>query len=280
MNISLRPIEESIQASRSPADAVAAEIEIPQYSVPAIAAIWAAAALPMAAFAWLVAPALASSLSGQGAAPMLQALVIALTAGLIWQFVLVAVLVVREQRTLAWSTIRQALWLRAPRSPDDGRARWPAVAGADPVDRGLRAVTELIPAIAAPADRDLALFLQSDAGQGFMSGNWLWFAVLLVMFLFNTALGEELLFRGFLLPRMSGAFGRLDWVANGVLFAFYHLHVPWAILGSLVAEMFLVAYPSTALPQRPDRDRRAQRPERGAGAPPPCPRPLLIVTAT
>jgi membrane protease YdiL (CAAX protease family) len=106
------------------------------------------------------------------------------------------------------------------------------------------AVVELIPAIAAPADRDLTLFFQSDLGQGFMSGNWAWFALLLVLFIFNTALGEELLFRGFLLPRMNGAFGRGDWLANGVLFATYHLHVPWAIPEALVAEMFLVSYPS------------------------------------
>jgi uncharacterized protein len=32
-----------------------------------------------------------------------------------------------------------------------------------------------------------------------------------------------------LLPRMNGVFGRRDWVANGVLFAVYHLHVPWVI---------------------------------------------------
>lgn len=34
------------------------------------------------------------------------------------------------------------------------------------------------------------------------------------MFLFNTALGEELLFRGYLLPRMNGAFGRGDLVGE------------------------------------------------------------------
>jgi uncharacterized protein len=28
---------------------------------------------------------------------------------------------------------------------------------------------------------------------------------------------------------MQGAFGRWDWAANGVLFALYHLHVPWVI---------------------------------------------------
>jgi hypothetical protein len=32
-----------------------------------------------------------------------------------------------------------------------------------------------------------------------------------VLWVFNTVLGEEL-FRGFLLPRMNGAFGRGDWL--------------------------------------------------------------------
>ena len=57
-------------------------------------------------------------------------------------------------------------------------------------------------------------------------------------------LGEELLFRGLLLPRMRAVFGRRDWVANGALFAVYHLHVPWAIPSSLVDGIFLYAYPS------------------------------------
>ena len=62
--------------------------------------------------------------------------------------------------------------------------------------------------------------------------------------MFNTVLGEELLFRGLLLPRMQGAFGRLDWVANGVLFALYHLHVPWVIPQTLLVDTFVEAYPS------------------------------------
>ena len=40
---------------------------------------------------------------------------------------------------------------------------------------------------------------------------------------------------------MNGVFGRGDWVANGLLFAGYHLHVPWAIPGTLL-EMFTTAY--------------------------------------
>jgi Type II CAAX prenyl endopeptidase Rce1-like len=84
--------------------------------------------------------------------------------------------------------------------------------------------------------------------------------LLLVMFLFNTTLGEELLFRGYLLPRMNGAFGRGDWVANGILFAGYHLHVPWVIPASLL-DTFILAYPSKRYHSL-DRDRRPHRAKR------------------
>jgi hypothetical protein len=49
--------------------------------------------------------------------------------------------------------------------------------------------------------------------------------------------------RGLLLPRMNGVFGRRDWLANGVLFAVYHLHVTWAIPTTLL-DTFILAYPS------------------------------------
>jgi membrane protease YdiL (CAAX protease family) len=68
------------------------------------------------------------------------------------------------------------------------------------------------------------------------------------MGIFNTVLGEELLFRGLLLPRMHGAFGDNDWKANGVLFALYHVHVPWAmtsaILDGLMNAYFVKRYRS------------------------------------
>jgi CAAX protease family protein len=86
-----------------------------------IFAVWAAAALPMAALAWLVPPALEDEFGGEGNVPMAKALLVCLTGGLIWQFVLVVVLVGLEQRTLRRSTLREALWLRSPRSPRSGR---------------------------------------------------------------------------------------------------------------------------------------------------------------
>ncbi|MGH3986011.1 MAG: lysostaphin resistance A-like protein [Actinomycetes bacterium] len=213
---------------------------LPQYTPAGIAGIWAAAALPMASLAWLVTPWLADTLDGPAAWP--RALVGALTAGLVWQFVLVMALVRREQGSLRWGVLKEALWLRSPVHPRTGRrggrAWWLVV----PLIVAFAIGSEL-PAPSHPANRDLGVFLGSDAGQTFLSGNWGWFAVIAAMLVFNSVLGEELLFRGLLLPRMQGAFGRWDWAANGVLFAAYHLHVPWAIPATLL-DTFILAYPS------------------------------------
>ena len=81
--------------------------------------VWAAATVPMGLLAWVVAPLVADQLSGPGA--LARALIASLTAGLVWQFVLVVVLVRREQGTLRWAVVREALWLRAPRNPRTGR---------------------------------------------------------------------------------------------------------------------------------------------------------------
>ena len=223
-------------------DAVAdQEVAIPQYSRKAIVAIWAAAAIPMALLAWVVTPVLASSLTGAHA--LTRALIIALTIGMVWQFVLVVGLVAFEQRTLRWTTVREVLWLRSPTSPRTGR-------------RGGKVWLIVLPLIVAVGAKEILPSLPRPAGQGpgtvlrvrrrpsvharRVGGR---FALMLVMFFFNTVMGEELLFRGFLLPRMQGAFGDRDWVANGVLFAGYHLHVPWVIPVTLL-DMFVLAYPA------------------------------------
>jgi membrane protease YdiL (CAAX protease family) len=214
-------------------------VNIRQLSRRAIVAVWAAAALPMAVLAWVVAPVLASRLDGGQALP--RALIVCLTIGLVWQFALVVGLVWSEQRTLRWSTVREALWLRSPRSPRTGRVggkTWWIVV---PL-LVATAAEELVPVLPHSVSRDLGMFFESTAGQHFMHGAWGWFGVLLVMMVFNTVLGEELLFRGYLLPRMNGAFGDRDWLANGMFFAAYHLHVPWMI-PAIVFDTFILAYP-------------------------------------
>ena len=225
------------------ADTVTSGVEIPQLRIPGIFAVWAAAALPMAALAWLAAPVLEGRFAGTGIVPMFKALIVCLDLGLVWQFVLVAILVGREQRTLRWSTVREALWLRSPRSPRSGRVGGRVWLIVIPLILAFAAAQELVPTFPAPENRELATLVGSDAGKAFLDGAWGWYGLLLAMFLFNTVLGEELLFRGYLLPRMNRAFGRGDWVANGLLFTVYHLHVPWAMPAALL-DMFTLAYPT------------------------------------
>jgi uncharacterized protein len=225
------------------AETVPSRVDIPQLRIRGIFAVWAAAALPMAALAWLAAPALADRFAGTGIVPMMKSLIVCLTAGLVWQFVLVAILVGREQRTLRWSTVREALWLRSPRSPRSGRVGGRVWLIVVPLILAFVAAQELVPTFAAPDNREFATLVESDAGRAFLDGAWGWYALILALLVFTTVLGEELLFRGYLLPRMNGAFGRGDWVANGLLFTVYHLHVPWAMPATLL-DTFTLAYPT------------------------------------
>ena len=50
-----------------------------------------------------------------------RSMITALTIGLAWQFVLVLLLVRREQGALRWCVLREMLWLRGPKSPKTGR---------------------------------------------------------------------------------------------------------------------------------------------------------------
>lgn len=211
-----------------------------QYSPAQILGVWAAAAVPMGLLAWVGAPLLRDHLGGDER--LTQALLILLTAGLIWQFVLVLILLRHELGSLQWPRVRDALWLRAPRDPKSrrvgGRVWWwllPFMV--------LFALEQALPGISGPTSRDFTEFLDSSGGKEFFHGAWGWYGVVVLLTVFNTVLGEELLFRGILLPRMRGVFGRGDWIANGVLFAAYHLHVPWVIPTGLW-DTIALSYPS------------------------------------
>src|SRR3954463_5736440 len=216
-------------------------VQIPTWTRSTVMKVWAAAALPMAILAWVVAPLLAARIfSGPTALP--RALILSLGAGLVWQFALVLIVVRCEQETLHWPVVKKALWLNAPISPRTGRRSnrlwWMVI----PL-MVLLALEEFLPALPTPATQDAGPFFGSDAGQSFMSGNLVWFVILIVQFVFNTALGEELLFRGLLLPRM-GTFGRADWLGNGFLSPCYPLQEPWVIPQTILVDTFAEAWPS------------------------------------
>jgi uncharacterized protein len=212
-----------------------------QYSRLATLGVWAAATVPMGVLSWLVAPAVA----GPGASErrFVLTLVVAMTCGLAWQAVLTAILVMRE-RPSSWRELRAHLWLRPPSTATRRSGRlWLWV----PVYALGLAVLDIVvgPMIFpdAPDGRNMGAFLGSPVGQQTFHHAWGLFALLVVMQLFNTVLGEEMLFRGFLLPRMRGSFGRADWVVNGVLFGLYHVHEPWVIPNAIVTG-FLCAQPT------------------------------------
>jgi hypothetical protein len=165
-----------------------------QYSLAQILAVWAAAAIPMAVLAWVLAPLLGVLLAGDE--PFAQALVLCITAGLIWQFVLTLILVRREQGTLRWSRVRDALWLLSPRDPRSGRVGGRVWLWVIPFVL-LFALWEFIGFdITGPASHDLALFLETS-GEEFFSGNWVWFAVIVVQLVFVSFLGEDRSLGGF-----------------------------------------------------------------------------------
>lgn len=67
-----------------------------------------------------------------------------------------------------------------------------------------------------------------------LPGNYLFVLLYFVIGLVFNIFGEEIYYRGYLLPRMRGVFRQWDWVANGVLFTLKHVYQRWSYPGILV----------------------------------------------
>lgn len=244
-------IQEPLAAGKTRLEPQQGAALIPQYSLRKILLVWAAAAIPMGLLGWVVAPALAADPQNQGFER-----VAVLLVGLVWQFVLVMILLYQEAGNLRWSTIKQRLWLQTPRSPRTGQARarlwwWliPFVLLIAVFDLKLKGIIDPLWVSVFPFLKGLPIFdmnsaLATPAARASLVGAWHLWGLFVVSALFNTVLGEELLFRGLLLPRMAGVFGKKDWLANGLLFGLYHLHQPWGMLTSAIDGALCYALPS------------------------------------
>lgn len=243
------PPSASARAAATPA------VETGQYSLLKILAIWAAAVVPMVVLGWVVAPLIGDSIDFGVGDENREAFTRAglLTIGLVWQFVLCMAIILREEGDLRWSTIRRRCWLNTPRDPGTGQPRaklWLLVL---PLLVLVFLITMLpladlwekvFPFLGEPEKYSFQALMDSDQRKESLEGAWQVLALFVVLGVFNTILGEELLFRGILLPKMGGVFGKRDWVANGVLFGVYHLHQPWSIPGSTLEGVFCEAGPS------------------------------------
>jgi len=216
-----------------------------QYALWQIIGIWLAAGAPMWLLGWLVYPALSVNLPGLEAGLLRMKL---MAVGLVWQFVLAMIVLYYEEGNLRLGTIRRRFWLNHPVSPRTGetkKALWwwliPLILFVAAIEMGLRSTlvqlwTGIFPFFAEPGGYDMSAMFTPEL-RTFWVGAWDLLGLFLLLSLFNIFLGEELIFRGVLLPKMEGVFGKWDWLANGILFSLYHLHQPWGILATIPADL-------------------------------------------
>lgn len=213
-----------------------------QYSLWQVLGIWIAGSVPMWLLSWVVYPFMSTDVPAVDAGLLRMNL---LTLGLIWQFVWTMIILYREEGNIRLSTIRRRFWLNHPVDAKTGKTKkalwwWliPLILLVAFLEVGLQPAviklwTTIFPFFAEPKGYDMSeMFLPEMRAQ--WVGAWNLFGLFFVSSLFSNFLGEEFLFRGVLLPKMQGVFGKWDWVANGVLFGFYHLHMPWSVLSNIL----------------------------------------------
>lgn len=213
-----------------------------QYTLWQILGIWLVAGAPIWLLAWVAYPAMSAGRPATEAALLRINL---LSVGLIWQFVLAMIILYREEGNIRLSTIRRRFWLNHPVSAKTGETKkslwwWiiPLFLLAAFVEITFRQslvnlTGTVFPFLAEPKGYDGSALLSPELRAQWV-GAWGLLGLFFVNQLFNTFLGEEFLFRGVLLPKMQGLFGKWDWVANAVVFGFYHLHQPWGILDAIL----------------------------------------------
>jgi hypothetical protein len=219
-----------------------------QYSLVQILGIWLAAAVPMALLASVVFPALVPRVDMHPGILLWMLMI----AGLLWQVILSLAILYSETGTLNLGAIRHRTWRQHPRDPQTGQPRRRLWLWLIPLIL-LAAVYEMLlsPAVGDALTTVLPFFAERpgysleelmDTPERWV-GAWYLLGLWALQVAGNYLWGEEFLFRSVLLPKMTGVFGKWDWVANAVLFGAYHWHRPWVIPSSILSSL-LYAYPS------------------------------------
>lgn len=219
-----------------------------QYSLVKIVAIWALATAPMTLLAFVVTPAIISYFNIPASVPPFLVFWPLMILGLVWQFILSLIIIYNETGSLKWETMKKRMWYTRPRDPKTGEERTRLYLWAIPfIALGLALMViplpdflgSMFPIVNSLPHYNMGQLMNSD-----FQGVWLLVVLTLITIPFNYFLGEEFLFRGILLPKMNGVFGKWDWFFNGVFFGLYHLHKPQGILSQVLFSGFLLSYPS------------------------------------
>jgi membrane protease YdiL (CAAX protease family) len=212
-----------------------------QYSLTKILSIWALVALPMPVLIFVIAPALISRIDMHPTI-IIWLLVI---SGYLWQFIVSLYFIYTDLGTLRWSAVRERIWLTRPRDPNTNEPKaklfwWliPAALFVMLIEIGIGEYIDssfawIFPSLLSlPASIDIEQLVSPN-----FIGAWWLLGIAIISCIFNYFLGEELLFRGVLLPKMQGVFGKWDWVANAVLFGLLHLDSPLRIPKVIVSTL-------------------------------------------
>jgi membrane protease YdiL (CAAX protease family) len=109
------------------------------------------------------------------------------------------------------------------------------------VHSGLIPLPAGLPVLDNPqVEMSLEMFTKAAGGQ--IRGQWGILLLYLVQYFFNIA-GEELWWRGYILPRQELVFGRFAWLVHGLMWACFHVFKWWDII-TLIPICLLIAYTS------------------------------------
>ncbi len=168
-----------------------------------------------------------------GAAPMFAWY----TAGLAVFIPLFIAAVVRAGREMGTSTRASRLWLRRPSRSDlasTGVALLVVIVASGILFGGAGLIARAAGLSAPGTQPPFLRGLDVTRGCGSLSMLAAW----VPFFFFNIA-GEELFWRGYILPRQEQAIGRWAWLVNGSLWAVFHLAFGWSML-LMLAPIFVV----------------------------------------
>lgn len=217
-----------------------------QYSLKKILIIWGLSAIPMGILAFVITPAVVAFTNW----PPLIVYWIAVIIGLVWQFILSLIILRLDGNELNWQTIVTRMKYQKPVNPKTGNSNYwlllwtiPFIILSAVIQSGLISLPN-VDSWMAPLIQHLPKYDLSSLATAEYKGAWWILGLFLVTSAFNYFLGEEFMYRGILLPKMNGVFGKWDWFFNGILFGLYHLHKPQIILSTAIYFGIVFAFPS------------------------------------
>ena len=211
-----------------------------QYQLGRIFRIWAAATLPMIAIVWVIIPLLIPHVKQP---PVILYWLMSLP-GMLWQFILSLWIIRDEEGGLNWNGLHHRICLHLPRNPRTGepqvRLFWRAIPNIFLTGIILGLGLFILPfspyLIKLVGLKSPAAFLRMpsytyalELASPEFSGKWWLLPLALITWILSAFLAEEFLFRGVLLPKMRGVFGKRDWLANAFLYGMHYLYLPWVI---------------------------------------------------